>query len=409
MKALRLGLTACGALLVSASCAGKAGSEWIVIRPQDLPLQVPTSGVLKAEAASRLVLPVLPDVWDFKIAGMAPENQPIRKGMPLLTLDTSSLSQELQRKVTERDKAAKEIEQEKLDLREKLLDLDKKLDEARAQDRKSSRKVEVPEELQSRVELDKARLDLELAQGEVRSLEGQRALEQELADAQLKLLSGRRDRAAASVADLEQGLRAMVVPAPRDGFVVYTPDYRGDKHKVGDRVTRWDQVLEVVDLDNLGAEATVDERDVERLQAGQKATLRLESDPQHEISARLLEIDAIVRQQSWDNPRKVAFLRLAFDRPDLERMRPGMRFRGEIQVGRIDGTLAIPMEAVAMGTGGPMALRGTGYSNRVEPVALKLGARSGNLVQVLAGLKEGDRVAARPEASENSMTNPISP
>lgn len=397
-RALRASLT----LALLTACVGGGGSSWFVIRPLDLPLTVPVDGALQPVESAPASLPDIPNVWSFKIVSMAPESQAIRKGQPLLGLDTSEQIREMEKMVSERDQAVKAMEKEGLDLRDRLLDLDRRMEEARARLRKLQQKVEVPEDLLSRVELDKSRLDRDLAEAEARSLEEERTLQESLGSAQMQILSARRQRASQRVADLERGLRQMTVASPRDGLVIYTPDWRGEKRKVGDTINRFDQVLAVADVSRLGAEATVAEMDVARVKVGQRATFRLESDPEREVPARVLDIAPILRQQGWDNPRRVAFLRLALDHTDPEKMRPGMRFRGDLQVGRAARALVVPGDAVVLEPTGPVACRWAGFLQACERVPLKLGPRSGNLVQVLAGLNEGDRVLRYPLSSESS-------
>jgi multidrug efflux pump subunit AcrA (membrane-fusion protein) len=75
------------------------------------------------------------------------------------------------------------------------------------------------------------------------------------------------------------------------------------------------------------------------------------------------------------------------------RMRPGMSFRGRIETGRLQKVLLVPLEAVFVRPDGPVAFRRTSVGH--ELVKLKLGRRNWRAVEVLAGLKEGDRVSRR--------------
>lgn len=409
MKALCRLLSFTIAVALVAGCGPGGRSAWVVVHSMDLPLTVEAVGVLKAVESAPVALPSIPEVMGFKIAQMAPESRPIRKGQPLLILDTSDLVRELEKKISERDLASKEIEKRALELRDRLLELDRQRDEARANLRKTRQKVEVPDQLQARVELDKIRLDLKLAEEEVHSLEEQRRLQESMASAEMQILAGRRERAARRVGDLEEGIRNMTVGAPRDGLVIYSANWRGEKRKPGDTVSRFDQVLQVADLNHLGADATVGEVDVGRVQAGQTVTLRLESDPEREHAARVVQIDAIVAQEGWNSPRKVAFLRLSLERTDPERMRPGMRFRATVQVGREPRALVIPMDAVLLEARGPVVYRGAGIGRTPERVPVKLGSRNGDLVQVVAGLKEGDRILRKSPVGEERGSGELVP
>jgi multidrug efflux pump subunit AcrA (membrane-fusion protein) len=79
-------------------------------------------------------------------------------------------------------------------------------------------------------------------------------------------------------------------------------------------------------------------------------------------------------------------------------LRPGMRFRGEVETAREPGVLQISLDAVFARPGGPVAWR-CGWLGCHE-VGLELGRRSGRRVEVLRGLDEGDEVSSDDLALE---------
>lgn len=98
-------------------------------------------------------------------------------------------------------------------------------------------------------------------------------------------------------------------------------------------------------------------------------------------------------RQSWRSQVKVVKLVVEFDETDPRKMRPGMRFRGVIETGRIENALLVPADAVFPTDAGPVAFResAVGYSRRL----LTLGARNESSVEVTSGLDADDRVARR--------------
>ena len=68
-----------------------------------------------------------------------------------------------------------------------------------------------------------------------------------------------------------------------------------------------------------------------------------------------------------------------------------MRFRGEIETGRVPGVLLVPRDTVFLRDGGPVvwARRLAGW--REVPVRLGRGNRT--QVEIVSGLEEGDRVS----------------
>ena len=72
-------------------------------------------------------------------------------------------------------------------------------------------------------------------------------------------------------------------------------------------------------------------------------------------------------------------------------MRPAMRFRGEIETGRIPGVLLVPRDAVFLRDAGPVvwARRALGW----REVRVTLGRSNRTQVEVVSGLAPGDRVS----------------
>jgi len=384
-------------LVLGAGCAPGEADRLVRVERRDLPLTVEATGALRAIESASVFPPRIPDVWEVKIAHLGTDGSEVRAGEPVAVFDATELMRQLEAKVQERDQAAKEIEKQEIELETRLLDLDQRLAEARAKARRETLKVEVPPALASRAELQKARLDLEAAEGEAHSLEAQRRAAEAAGKVQGEILRQRRDRAEGRVRELEAGIQNMTVAAPRAGLLLIEADHRGTKRKVGDSVSPFERVLEIPDLSRMLGEAQVDESDGGRIARGQKVTLSLEAHPGIEFAGVIGEIGNAVRSESWRSPVKVFRLQVDLERTDPERMRPGMRFRAEIEVGRVAGVLVLPLEAVTLTPSGPVVMRQEG--RRLRETAVELGARNGTDVEVRSGLAEGDQVARNGAAT----------
>jgi multidrug efflux pump subunit AcrA (membrane-fusion protein) len=82
---------------------------------------------------------------------------------------------------------------------------------------------------------------------------------------------------------------------------------------------------------------------------------------------------------------------IALEKTDPTFMRPAMRFRGEVETGRVPGLLLVPRDAVFLRDDGPVAWarRGLGW----REVKLTLGRSNRTQVEVVSGLAEGDRIS----------------
>jgi RND family efflux transporter MFP subunit len=374
-----------------AACAPGEESALVRVERRDLPLTVEAAGALRAIESASVFPPRIKDVWEVKIARLGPDGGQVHEGEPVAVFDASELMRQLESKAQERDQAAKEMEKQEIELETRLLDLDQRLAEARARARREALKVDVPQALASRAELQKARLDLEAAEGEARSLAEQRRAAEAAGSVQAEILRQRRDRAEGRVRELQVGIQRMTVVAPRAGLLLIEADHRGAKRKVGDAVSAFDKVLEIPDLSRMRGEAQVDEADGGRVAVGQRVTVSLEAHPGIEFPGVIGEIGSAVRAESWRSSVKVFRLQVDLDRTDPERMRPGMRFRAEIEVGRVVRALVLPLEAVRLTPSGPIVMLREG--RRLREVPVELGARNATDVEIRSGLSQGDTVA----------------
>lgn len=396
--------------LIVLGLAGAVGLAWLAfgtgepvpkvpVRRGDLVLGVEVTGTLEAVESVLLGPPQVRHMWNFKIAMLMPEGRRVKEGMPVIRFDASQLDQQLRSKLAERDSAEQELEKERTSQRRERRNTELQLAEAEARLRKARLKVEVPPEVAEAQELEQAKIDLALARQEVTHLRQKLELQRRRAEAQIAALEEKRDRAAAKVEEIREQIRSMTVAAPRDGTVIHVGNrHNGEKKKIGDSVWRMEKIVEIPDLSRMRAVGEVDEADAGRIAEGQPVSLRLDAHPDVEFSGTVHRIRRTVQRQSPVLPVKVVRLEIELDETDPERMRPGMRFRGEVQVERREDVLLAPAEAVFSTPEGPVAYKsGLFGPERVTP---EVGARNETDVEILGGLVAGDRLRTRPPEGE---------
>jgi HlyD family secretion protein len=399
-KRVRLAATAvllAGVALILWAVSGRAAvddEDFAEARREDLVIGVEVTGTLGAVQSVQLGPPPVPGMWEYKISFMAPEGMEVRAGQPVLGFDSSELERTLLEKMAEKDAAETELQKQRADLESQQGKQKLELAEAEAQQRRASLKVDVPDELVSRNELRESRADLDLAERKITYLRKRMTLEGQEAAAQIAALQKKRDRAAARVQETQAAIQRMTVPAPRDGTVVYVANRGQEKKKVGDSCWVAEKVIEIPDLRRMRAEGQVDEADAGRLEVGQRVTLTLDAHPDVVFTGRVRSIRSAVRRKSNANPLKVVGLELELDRTDPQRMRPGMRFLGTVEIERAPRALVVPAEAVFNRPDGPVIYRPGRWG--VEEVRPRLGRRNERLVEVVSGLSEGDRILRQP-------------
>jgi multidrug resistance efflux pump len=379
--------------------------DWVQVTRGDLVTGVEVAGTLASTAGGSFGPPQLNDVWDFKVSMMAPEGLEIKAGQPLLGFDTTELRKRLDTKTSEAESARKEIEKNRADLKLRREDERLKLAEAEADLRKSALKLEAPGDIIGVKERKQVELDHALAERRVHDSHERIADLERAASAQIALLESKLQAASAVVAATQAGIAAMTIQAPRDGTVVYTTNWRGDKKKVGDTCWRMERVIEIPDLNQLVAQGDVDEVDAGKVVVGQRVTFHLDAHPDEEFHGTIRKAARTVQQaMTTKDPLKVLRVEIVLDRCDPAKMRPGMRFQGKIELGRLRDAVLVPRTAVFLSPQGPVAYRRGFFS--VDPVPLRLGTQNEEFVTVLGGLAPSDRVMVpKKDEAEKGKTS----
>jgi HlyD family secretion protein len=396
MRALVLAVLA---VLLMACSAGEAASgavpELAVVERGELALTVEVSGAVQSVDAVRVGPPSIPELWNYQIQMMAPEGEVVEKGTPVLAFDTSELQRRLDTWTADRDSAATQLELQRAAGKVARQDEALAIAEAQAELRKARLKADAPEGLTAVIELEKARLDLQLAEKKVDYLERKAVSAQKQSASEVSRWRHKHDRSAQRVEELKAAIAQLTVTAPRTGTVIHQTNWRGEKKKVGDNAWRAETVLQIASLDHMEARGEVDEVDIAKVKVGQPVSLRLDAQADLELVGRVRNLGHGVQRASPETPLKVVMVDIELQPNEAAKLRPGMRFRGRIETGRVGDVLLVPLDAIFPTDDGPVAYRERG--GVLERVGVTLGARAADRVVVTEGLQEGDEIARRPE------------
>lgn len=388
----------CLLAVLAIGCARGADELQLVdVKRGDLVVGVVVTGELEAVDSTDIKPPGVANVWHFKLADIAAEGAEVKQGQPIVAFDTSELRQELEQVMTEVEAAKKQIDKKRDDAalarREETL----QIAQAEAGLKRAQLKTATPGELIASVDLKVAKLDeeaakigLELAKN--KAAQARRSDETELASLRDKLAY-----ATTRLELLKTNIGKMEVTAPRDGTIVY-PSWGGEKIKVGDNIWRMQVVVQVVSLAKMIGKGAVDEVDIARVAPGQPVMLRLDALPDVQLSGKVESIARSVRARSQTDRSRVIDIKITLDATKAP-LRPGMRFRGEVETERVANVVMIPSDAVFVTPEGPVAFRN--HNGSIERVKIKLGRRSSTMIEVTSGLAPGDRVS-RSEPGGNS-------
>lgn len=209
------------------------------------------------------------------------------------------------------------------------------------------------------------------------------------------------------VADLEQQLAYCTVAAPTAGLVVYYSSTQqggmgrdnGQPPQVGTELTRNQPVIVLPDTSRMLAAVKVSEALSGAIKPGQAATIISDAMPDRPLSGEVMSIGVLAEGGGWRDPNRRDYtVRIALTDANGLGLKPSMRCKAEIHVGRVDEALHVPIQAVFRT--GPLAYvyvpDGSGFSQKKVGV----GRSSELYIECLSGLNEGETVLLREPQPE---------
>ncbi len=154
----------------------------------------------------------------------------------------------------------------------------------------------------------------------------------------------------------------------------------------GQRVTAGMQLYRLADLTEIWVEGDVFEQDLQFVRTGARAHIEVSAYPGEHIMGRVSFIYPVVDEQTRTN-----LIRVTVSNPEM-RLKPGM-FATMYFDAEIGNVVAVPVQAVVQ-TGERSLVFHRHEDGSLHPHEVVLGARAGDLVQVLAGLEEGVEIVA---------------
>jgi multidrug efflux pump subunit AcrA (membrane-fusion protein) len=248
---------------------------------------------------------------------------------------------------------------------------------------------------QSGVDLTQAKNQYEIASKHFEALQAI-GKKQELRSAagQLQSAKGKFMGAAAQLSYSE-------IRSPIDGFVTDRPLYPGEMAAAGT------PLITVMDTSQVIAKAHIPQPDAALLKIGDKATLTVpgENDP---VEGKV----TIISPALDPNSTTVEVWVQAANRK--QRLKPGTSVQVSMIAQTVKDAIAIPSESVLTAQNGTTTVMVIGPDNRAHQTAVKTGVREGDKIQIVDGIKAGDRVIsagayALPDKTKVSVEAAVAP
>ena len=193
-----------------------------------------------------------------------------------------------------------------------------------------------------------------------------------------------------------------VIRAPIPGIAVLPEAFRGGekrKPRVGDIVWQNQPLVYLPDISEMVVKTQIREIDLHKVAAGKKVMVFVDAYPDLKLTGDVQSIGVLAESRTESHTADKYFQVVVSVKEKDQRLRPGMTARVEIECAKVEKALSIPIHAVFNEEGRSYCYVDTQAS--YEKREISIGAQSEDWAQVLAGLKEGERVAlSKPPSNE---------
>lgn len=366
--------------------AGAAASD-LVVRRGAFRERILLTGALEAERGEALIVPRT-DTWQLQIRWLAEDGTRVKAGDRLVEFDNSSFASEIEEKRLAASEAESQLDQTEAQARTTTAEKEFALEQRRADLEKARVAAAVPKELVSLSDYQENQLALRRAQIELAKAETDLAAHRKASAAEISVQQIALERARREIRAAEEAISALTLTAPRDGIVLVAQHpWEGRKIHEGDSVWTGMTVASLPDLSSMMVKAALSDVDDGRIAPGRRVACILDAYPSTSFPGRIVEITPVA-QASRQTPLLRSFpVRIALDRPDVERMRPGMSVRVEVLGPEIPDAVLVPRAGLDLSGKEPRALLADGGA---KPV--RLGPCSAAECVVESGLEPGTRL-----------------
>ena len=367
-------------------------------------------GELEAVEAENIVAPRVRG--QLKIVELFPEGEQVAIGDLLVQFEQTDFQKRVMDAEQQVEAARADLEKTQATQKAEIVKLEADIKNQEANLRLAELKVErmafeaTVQKEEAQIEAHKANLSYQQA---VEKLKSQQVVNNaETRKRQLEIERNKRELDKA-----RKELASTTIKAEKPGLVVYGKVWKGErpeKVRVGDEIWGGVNVISLPDLSQMQVKTYVNEVEVDKLDTGQVATIKLDALPEPTFHGRIKSIASLGREKEGEKNVKVFDVVLAIEEEDA-RLKPGMTATAEIVVKTIPPQptaapdsaqvaaapdsvslpLYIPLDAVF--ERGGRALVYCLVGGQPEERAVTLGEKNADFVIVEHGLAPDDRVA----------------
>jgi HlyD family secretion protein len=293
-----------------------------------------------------------------------------------------------------------------LDRRAELQDLEQQIRKREAQERAAAAKddseIKVAESSVSRAELEMVKNDmiprinaekntlaLEQAQATLKQLKTTYKLKREAAEADIRILKIRRDRAESAMKMAETNAERMAILSPLGGMAVLKSIWKSNtmaEVQEGEEIRAGVPIVDIVDPNSMRVRARVNQGDINELQTGQAVRIGLDAYPDLHFPGKIVQISPLGVMSNLSNKVR-AFVVLIDIEGSHPNLMPDLSASLDVELARTPGALVVPLDTVRQD--GDRAFVSVQRGSSFEERQVTLGAKSAHEVVVASGIDAG--------------------
>ena len=371
-------------------------------------------GELEAVEAENIVAPRVRG--QLKIVELFPEGEQVAVGDLLVQFEQTDFQKRVMDAEQQVESARADLEKTRATQKAEIVKLEADIQNQEANLRLAELQVErmvfeaTVQKEEAQIEAHKAKLSYQQA---IEKLASQQVVN----NAEVKKRQLEIERHERELDKARKELASTTIKAEKPGLVVYGKVWKGErpeKVRVGDEIWGGVKVISLPDLSQIQVKTYVNEVEVDKLDTGQVALIKLDALPEPTFHGRIKSIASLGREKEGEKNVKVFDVVLAIEEQDA-RLKPGMTATAEVIVETIPPKppvrpdsvqtadaevvadaplpLYIPLDAVFEKDG--RALVYCLVNGQPQERAVTLGKKNADFVVVEHGLAPDDRVALR--------------
>jgi HlyD family secretion protein len=248
-------------------------------------------------------------------------------------------------------------------------------------------------EMLPKIQVEKNTLALEEAKAKLSQLQQTYALKRRAAEADIRVLEIRRDRADTAMRQAASNSERMLIKSPIDGIAVIKTTWKGQNMgeiQEGDEVRSGLPVVDVVNPSTMRVRVRVNQADVDDLRVGQSVRVGLDAYPDLSFTGHVDQVSPIGVQSNL-SPKVRNFVVIIGVNGSHPNLMPDLTASLDVELGRAKSALVVPRDAV--GYEEHQAFVNVQHGSRFERQNVSVGEMNTHETVVTSGLAEGTVIA----------------